>query len=101
MTLTQLERTALEVLFESASGNGHDFGFIDDLVDARVMGRNQVSGVVASLVKKGLIMHWGEENCNWGNSYTQFTWEIETAEGDHYWDTLEQLLAAIEQKEAA
>ena len=72
--LTELETKALRVLFDSADGNGHDFGVIDDLVDAKVMGREQVSGVVSSLVQKGIIVHHGEENTNWGMTYTQFTW---------------------------
>jgi hypothetical protein len=72
--LTELETKALQVLFDSADGNGHDFGFIDDLIESRIMGRDQVAGVVASLAKKGIIFNWGEEKVNWNQTYTQFTW---------------------------
>lgn len=72
--LTELETKALRELFDSADGNGHDFGVIEDLIDAKIMGREQVSGVVSSLVQKGIILHHGEENGCWGTAYTQFTW---------------------------
>ncbi len=91
--LTQLETKALEVLFDSASGNGHDFGFIDDLIESRIMGRNQVAGVVASLAKKGIIFNWGEENANWGSTYTQFTWgKVFGKEEGFYPDSFSDLL---------
>jgi hypothetical protein len=90
--LTELETKAMHVLFDSADGNGHDFGFIDDLIDAKIMGRNQVSGVVSSLVQKGIIFNWGEENVNWGNSYTQFTWGEQCGNKDD-WDRLPDSLS--------
>jgi len=92
--LTELETKAMRVLFESADGNGHDFGFIEDLIDARIMGRAQVGGVVASLVQKGVIFHWGTETnteCWGGGSYTQFTWERSRFGDEPYFDSLAEL----------
>lgn len=91
--LTELETKAMHVLFDSAEGNGHDFGFIDDLIDARIMGIDQVSGVVSSLVKKGIIVNWGEENVNWGNSYTQFTWGENCGDGPNNWASYPETLS--------
>jgi hypothetical protein len=90
--LTELETKALRVLFDSADGNGHDFGFIDDLIEAKVMGRDQVAGVVASLAKKGIIYNWGEEKVNWNASYTQFTWGKLFGEDQIYPDSFSDLL---------
>lgn len=54
MKLTSLERKVLVALFESSKGNGHDFGFIED---ARgVVGSDQLGGIVASLVKKRILV---------------------------------------------
>jgi len=92
--LTELETKAMRVLFESAQGNGHDFGFIEDLIDARIMGREQVGGVVSSLVQKGVIFHWGTENNTNGfgaGSYTQFTWEQSRFGDEPYFDSLAEL----------
>jgi hypothetical protein len=68
MSFTALEKAVLAKLIESARGNGHDFGFIEDArgVCPQV---NQLSGVVASLVKKGVIIVHDFEN-----GWTQFTW---------------------------
>lgn len=54
MNLTPLETKVLRALYESSKGNGHDFGFIEDAREA-VSSKNQLGGVVASLVKKGLF----------------------------------------------
>lgn len=94
--LTELETKAMRVLFDSADGNGHDFGFIDDLIDARIMGRDQVSGVVSSLAKKGVIFNWGTEtNTNgWGvGSYTQFTWGTQCGDGPEKWESHPETLS--------
>lgn len=69
--LTELETKALRVLFSDADGNGHDFGFTDSIGPARVMGLHQISGVVSSLAKKGII--YVEDDC--ASSYgSMFTW---------------------------
>lgn len=94
--LTELETKALRVLFDSASGNGHDFGFIDDLIKSRIMGRDQVAGVVSSLVKKGIIEDWGEERVNWNQTYTQFTWGKQCGFGPNMnegWESLPDSLS--------
>jgi hypothetical protein len=67
--LTQLETLALQVLFRSSLGNGHDFGFTDKVQRANVMEPRQISGVIASLVKKSIIYVEDEFNGS-----TQFTW---------------------------
>ena len=72
--LTELETKALRVLFDSADGNGHDFGFIESLTKTNIMGKDQFSGVLSSLVKKGIIDEWGTWNVNGVTPRTQFTW---------------------------
>jgi hypothetical protein len=69
-TLTALESQVLEELFCSASGNGHDFGFIED---AGIPSK-QARGVVASLAKKGIIQIW-DPVTNESGTFTQFTWK--------------------------
>jgi hypothetical protein len=65
ITLTDLEVLVLEQLFESADGNGHDFGFIEDIeLDSKT-----ARGVVSSLIKKDIISVHDKYN-----NYTQFTW---------------------------
>jgi predicted transcriptional regulator len=68
--LTSLEMEVLKNLFESADGNGHDFGFTEDHgIDAR-----QARGVISSLVKKGYIeVH--EAITNDSGTWHQFTWK--------------------------
>jgi hypothetical protein len=72
MAFTALEKKVLAKLFWSAEGNGHDFGFIED---ARGVCDNkaQLAGVISSLVKKGIIRVWEQENPD--IKVTQFTWE--------------------------
>jgi hypothetical protein len=50
--LTEKETIALRDLFESARGNGFDFGFTDEIPSLPAASRG---GVVASLVEKELI----------------------------------------------
>lgn len=52
--LTTLERAALESAFKSSKGNGHDFGYSDDV---KVAGCNaQANGaLVTNLITKGII----------------------------------------------
>lgn len=83
-TLTKLEREVLKVLIDSASGNGDDFGFIEDAQPARAVGhgfkapcgKEQLGGVVASLVKKGVIVVHAPVTTDSG-TWTQFTWPCE------------------------
>ena len=60
-TLTALEIEALKSAINSSYGNGHDFGFTDDI---KIPGQSkQVAGaLVASLIKKGII----ERDCEFG-----------------------------------
>ena len=55
LTLTALETEALKSAYTSSEGNGHDFGYTDDIV---IPGKSKqaVGGVVSSLIKKGVIM---------------------------------------------
>jgi hypothetical protein len=69
--LTQLETVALRVLFNDADGNGHDFGFTDSIRESGVMGLHQISGVVSSLAKKGIV--YVEDDCA-SNYGSMFTW---------------------------
>jgi transcription initiation factor IIE alpha subunit len=67
--LTSLEKTVIENLFESAIGNGHDFGFVEDHgINPKV-----ARGVLSSLVQKKLIeIH--DPITNDSGTWTQFTW---------------------------
>jgi hypothetical protein len=77
MNLTHLETVVLTALFKSAEGNGHDFGFIDD---ARgLVRRNQLSGIVSSLVQKNVITVHDPVTTDSGR-FEQFTWNIEVSE---------------------
>lgn len=69
---TVLEMAVLVKLIASARGNGHDFGFVED---ARGVcdSKKQLGGVVASLVKKGVIIVEHPVRVN-GEEVTQFTW---------------------------
>ena len=71
---TALEAKALLALLNSAEGNGHDFGFIEDL--RGVIEAPQIGGVVSSLVKKGVIVVHEAERTDSG-LWTQFTWPPE------------------------
>jgi hypothetical protein len=51
---TNLEKSVLRALIPSSAGNGHDFGFIEDARRC-VEKKNQLAGVVSSLVQKGVI----------------------------------------------
>ena len=71
MKNTELETIALKALWESAKGNGHDFGMIEDL--RAVLSPSQIGGVVSSLVKKDIItVH--DTITNDSGTWTQFTW---------------------------
>lgn len=53
-TLTQLELAALRSAFASSKGNGHDFGWVDD-VKVAGLNRKQLGGVLSSLTQKGIL----------------------------------------------
>lgn len=78
LSLTSLESVVLAALFESAKGNGHDFGFIEDARKA-VKRARQLSGAVASLTKKGVLKsHESVQPGEPGTEpVTQFTWVME------------------------
>ncbi len=52
MKLTSKEIHTIKDLYWSASGNGFDFGFTDQIPSLKAASRG---GLVASLIKKGLI----------------------------------------------
>jgi hypothetical protein len=56
-SLTEFEKIALAQAFESSAGNGHDFGFAEDI---DVPGCLNNGGVIGSLVKKGILVWDGE-----------------------------------------
>lgn len=68
-TLTTLEREVLGNLFDSSSGNGHDFGLVEESeIDPR-----QARAIVVSLQKKGIIQLHPPMTTDSG-TFTQFTW---------------------------
>ena len=79
VTITPLEKKVLTALYESSEGNGHDFGFVQDCRKA-VDSPNQLSGVMASLVKKKLLTVHGDITTNKGTyveTWTQTTWDVQ------------------------
>ena len=76
--LTEMETKVLKALFESSKGNGHDFGLVQECRKA-VERADQLAGVMASLVKKGLVIVHGDVTTDSGN-WTQTTWKVEVEE---------------------
>ena len=56
--LNATERRVLAELIQSSAGNGHDFGFTDDV---RCVREAQVPGYITQLVNKGYIKTYREE----------------------------------------
>jgi hypothetical protein len=70
-TLNETETAVLEELKESSEGNGHDFGFTDEITVVR---SNQVSGYISQLVQKGYIVTYEQEvNGRMLNCFFEFT----------------------------
>lgn len=61
--LNSIEKRIMQELFTSSEGNGHDFGFTDD-VDTIKLGitRQQLSGYISQLTQKKYITCYGSEN---------------------------------------
>lgn len=77
---TATEQTALRTAFNSARRNGHDFGFVEDLVrDLRPLGPQAVGALVTSLQQKGILEVHKPVTTDSG-TFTQFTWNLEVAE---------------------
>jgi len=72
LDFTSSELAVLKVLFASADGNGHDFGFIEDARSA-VKSKASLGGIVASLAKKKVICIEDAVTTDSG-TWTQFTW---------------------------
>ena len=62
-----METLVLNDMFQDASGNGHDFGIVENI---SCFPMTQVRGVLASLVKKDII----EVDGKGPNGWTQWTW---------------------------
>lgn len=83
--LTKHEQLVLAVLFNSAKGNGHDFGFTSDAVKSLKATYNAeaVGALITSLQKKGVITVHDPVTTNAGtrhaSTYTQFTWALEVS----------------------
>jgi hypothetical protein len=75
---TSSELIVLAALFESARGNGHDFGFIEDARPV-VKSKASLGGIVASLSKKNVITIHEPVTTDSG-TWTQFTWDMEVSE---------------------
>lgn len=67
--MTPLETLALARLNEESEANGHDFGVME-LVDWK--NRNQLGGVVTSLLKKGILESVDEVQYIDGEAVTQY-----------------------------
>lgn len=67
--LTDLETLVLKDMFRDARGNGHDFGIVENI---SCLPMHKVRGVLASLVKKDVIMI--DDTYKRETGYTQFVW---------------------------
>jgi hypothetical protein len=67
ISLTEMETLVLKDMFLDASGNGHDFGIVENIT---CLPMTQVRGILASLVKKDII----EVDRKGPNGWTQWTW---------------------------
>ena len=70
--VTALEKDALRVMLESSEGNGHDFGFVEDLT-AHTGNAFIAGALITNLMKKELIRVWEPVETDTG-VWTQFTW---------------------------
>jgi len=83
MKLTTLEKKAFDAAVESSAGNGHDFGFTQDIVET--LGKAgippQAAGaLITSLEKKDLIYVWADDTVtNETGTWTQ----IDLTEAGH------------------
>ena len=74
--LTKMETEAYASAVESSAGNGHDFGFTEDMVTdlwKRGMGPQVVGGLIISLTQKGLMEVEEPVQVNGEEWVTQFT----------------------------
>jgi len=68
-TFTKLELQVIEDLYDSSYGNGHDFGFTEEVnLDPKV-----ARGVLSSLVQKEVITIW-DAVTNDSGTWHQVTW---------------------------
>jgi len=74
MTLTTMEHKVLEAMFESAAGNGHDFGVMEEVIAANAVGKVQLGAVVTNLIKKGLVIVYPPVCVDGEEMVTQFAW---------------------------
>jgi hypothetical protein len=76
--LTENEVQALRAAYRSAYQNGHDFGFVEDIVrDLKPMKAQAVGALVTSLVQKKLIEVHPPVTTDSG-TYHQFCWKVST-----------------------
>ena len=54
-TLTPLEVAALRSAYSSSAGNGHDFGYTEDIYIVG-LDKKAVGGLITSLLKKGVMI---------------------------------------------
>ncbi len=76
VALTKMESEAYAAAIESSEGNGHDFGFTEDMVAdlwKRGMGPQVVGGLITSLTQKGLMEVAEPVQVNGEEWVTQFT----------------------------
>lgn len=53
MTFTDLENRVMEAALESSDGNGHDFGYTEDIIEnLKDVSPQALGGVITSLEKK-------------------------------------------------
>jgi hypothetical protein len=71
-SLTEMETLVLKEMFFDAKGNGHDFGFVENIT---CLPMTQVRGILSSLVKKDIIeIHDYRHEMGMEEGCTQWTW---------------------------
>lgn len=107
--LETMNKNELEVLYGaliSSSGNGHDFGFVDEIVsETRAkndkLTKQQIGGYITDLQKKGILFVAGREKINDEYWVQQFvfneSWKNDLYEDDDkIFQLVEELISAKE-----
>lgn len=89
---TANEKAVLSALIVSSSGNGHDFGFVEDARGALPTAR-ALPGVITSLTRKGILMSEGARNMGPEvGEVIQFTWNCVRGDERAFVNALSELV---------
>lgn len=105
--LNKYELQVLKAALISSSGNGHDFGFVDEIVaeamhiDGNELTKQQIGGYIRDLSEKGFFWIAGREKVNDQYWVQQFVFADEYQNelydnDDEFFSTVEELIVAKE-----